>query len=100
MALIISYWVMISILPLPSSTSTAMLSLLIILEILSMEVFISIKGNGAVDMLLIGCDLMPGFSINESRISLSVILPMTIPFWVTGIWLIFSDLIVFIASKT
>src|SRR5665213_2793623 len=99
MAFIISYCVIISIFP-SLSTNTAMLSLLIIPDILSIEVFKSTKGNGAVVIFFMGWDLMDGFSISEFSISLSVILPITIPFWVTGICEILSDFMVLMASKT
>src|ERR1700744_1175732 len=98
-ALIISYCVIISICP-SASTSTAILSLLIIAEILSIEVVKFTNGNGAVVIFFIAWDLMDGFSSSLSKISLSVILPITMPACVTGICEILSDLMVFIASNT
>lgn len=66
----------------------------------SKEKFDALRAFGAVVILFMGLDFNEGFSSRASRISLSVILPITMPFWVTGICDILSDLMVLIASIT
>jgi hypothetical protein len=61
-ALIISYCVMISIFPLSSSNQHGNVILVDHCRYLVYRGIQVNKGNGAVEMLLTGCDLMPGFS--------------------------------------
>ncbi|MDT4835305.1 hypothetical protein FQZ97_689640 [compost metagenome] len=53
-------------------------------DILSIEVFKSTNGKDAVMISLTAAERNEGFSSKESKILLSVTLPITIPCWVIG----------------